>query len=125
MSRRNNRELKKIDVKLSGYLNYFYSICYFDEKALDWNILSEKEYQRLKGKWKAFCKQKQYTPEIIATFQWSCLLLKTRLILQTKYKSDVKDDIDKNLLLDWLQKGMKPIEVADKAKKELTLKELP
>jgi len=106
---RNKRELKKIQLKLNGYLNAFMSICYFEEKKLDWNIITEKEFTRLRGKWKAFCKNKGYSEDVIAAFHWDCMLLKVDLIMQTKYEKEA----DKNEILVYLKKGMTPLEVAD------------
>lgn len=117
---RNRKELKKIQLKLNGYINAFMSICYFDEKKLDWNIISEQEFIKLKGKWKWFCKGKGYSEDIIAVFHWECMLLKTDLILQTKYDKEA----DKNEILVYLKKGMTPLEVADYVFKNLKTTEV-
>lgn len=65
-------------------------------------------------------KNKGYGEEIVAAFYWDCMLLKTDLIMQTKYKAEA----DKNEIIKLLKKGMTPLEVAKYAKKNLTLKEL-
>ncbi|AFM54840.1 hypothetical protein B620_gp62 [Croceibacter phage P2559S] len=117
-ARAQRKELQKIQVKLKGYINAFYSICYFEEKKLDWNVITEKEFTRLKGSWKAFCKGKGYGDEIIAAFHWDCLLLKVDLIMQTKYSVEA----DAQELLKLLKKGMTPLEVADYASKNLDTK---
>lgn len=109
---------KRIARKLKGYVDYFYSICYFDEKELDWNIISQKEFNRLKGKWIKYCNLNNYTDkEIRSLFHWDCMLLKTDLIMQVKY-GEVANELE---LLVYLKKGMTPLEVADYAKKNLTL----
>lgn len=109
---------KRISAKLKGYVDYFYSICYFDEKELDWNIISQKEFIRLKNKWANYCRVGGYTDNrITSLFHWECMLLKTDLIMQVKY-GEVADEQE---LLTYLKKGMTPLEVADYAKKNLTL----
>lgn len=114
-SRANRKELKKIQIKLNGYLSAFTSICYFEEKKLDWNIISEREFVRLRGKWKAYCKGKGYSDDVIAAFHWDCMLMKVDLIMQSKYKKEA----DKNEIMVYLKKGMTPQEVAEYAIKNL------
>lgn len=119
-NRAQKKELEKIRLKLKGYINEFYSICYFDEKKLDWNILSEREFIRLKGKWKAYCKGKGYSDDIITAFQWDCLLMKVDLIMQVKYNKEAEPAE----ILKLLKKGMTPLSVAEHAEKNLITKEL-
>lgn len=115
LNRAAKKELEKVKIKLKGYLNAFYSICYFQEDKLDWNIITEQEYQKRKRHWKAWCKQRKYSEDIAAAFHWDCMLLKVDLIMQVKYQSEA----DNQELLELLKKGMTPLEVADYANKNL------
>ena len=111
------REMKKIKIKLKGYIDSFYSICFFDEKTLDWNEDSEKQYKVIRGKWKAYCKKNDYIDEgIITAFQYDCMLLKTDLIAQEKYNIQIENSQDIIILL---KKGMSPLEIADYSIKNL------
>lgn len=112
--RRAKRELKKINQRLTAYLEQLRSICYFQAEKLDWNIITEQEYQKINGVWKAKCKEKGYGPEIIAAFEWNAQLMKADLITQVKYKGFA----DRDFLYNLIKKGADPEKAADKAKKE-------
>lgn len=114
------RKVAKIQIELKKYIDQFYAICYFDEKTLDWNNLSEMEFQELYKKWKKYCLNKGFDKTIMEAFKWDCLLLKVDLIMQCKYKKEAEAQD----LLKLLKKGMQPIEVADYAVKNLNTKAL-
>lgn len=120
ISRAQRKELERIQLKLKGYINAFYSICYFEEDKLDWNVISQQEYNRLKLKWIEYCKKKNYGKEISTAFHLDCMLLKTDLIMQVKYNAEA----DKDELMKLLREGKTPLDVADYAKENLKLTEL-
>lgn len=120
LTKAQTREYKKIQLKLKGYINAFYAICYFDKKTLDWNSFSQDEFNKLKKKWTAWCKSRGYSNDFGAAFHWDCMLLKVDLIMQTKFKAEG----DKAEILTLLKKGMTPLEVAKYVYKNLETKKI-
>lgn len=107
--RANKRELKKIDAQLQVFINTFLKIAYYQEEKYDWNAITQLEYERLCGKWKAYCRREKYATHIEELFSLQGLLIKTDLILADKYQLAG----DRWLMYAKLQQGMKPLELAD------------
>lgn len=120
-SKKTIKELEKVKAKLQKFVGQFYKVCYFVEKDLDWNVISQQEYNRLKLSWVRWCESRKYGKEFKMLFHWDCMLLKTDLIMQSKYKCMAENP---NELLAILKTGLKPLEAAKIANETLKTKKI-